>query len=49
MSNSFSISNPQSFKYYKIEIKGSSLTYSDKGGTYYYGVLNDIQMTGYLQ
>jgi hypothetical protein len=49
MSNSFSISNPQSFKYYKIEIKGSSSTYSNKSGTYYYGVLNDIQFTGYLQ
>jgi hypothetical protein len=49
MSNSFSISNPQSYKYFKIEIKGSNLTNSNKGGSWYYGSINDIQLIGYLQ
>jgi hypothetical protein len=49
MSNSFSISNPQPYQYFKIEIKGSNLTGSNKGGSWYYGSINDIQLIGYLQ
>lgn len=44
----FSISSPTSYKYYKIELTGSSSQFCYKDGCNYTGRVNDIQINGYL-
>jgi hypothetical protein len=43
---SFSINSPNSYKYYKMSITDSSARSNSKSGTYYSGIVYDIQLYG---